>query len=53
MSTDPTEVYHPRAVSNQGVWNIGALQFKIYGLLANDKILSDEMKSKAKWFFAC
>lgn len=50
MTNNPIEIYHPRAISDQGVWDIGTLQFKVYGLLADGKTLSDEMKSRAKRF---
>lgn len=50
MNVGPIEVYHPRAVSDHGIWEIGSLQFKIYGLLARDKEVTHDMVSVAKEF---
>jgi hypothetical protein len=50
MNANPIEIYHPRVVSNHGIWDIGTMQFKVYGLLAEGKTLTDEMKSDAKQF---
>ena len=50
MTIGPIEVYHPRAVSDHGVWEIGSLHFKVYGLLATGKEVTDDMLSVAKAF---
>ncbi len=50
MSNQSTEIYHPRAVSDHGTWIVGLLQFKVYGLLAEDKSITDNMLSKARKF---
>jgi len=50
MTDNPIEIYHPRAISDQGIWDIGTLQFKVHGLLADGKTLSDEMETKARQF---
>lgn len=50
MTNNPIEIYHPRVISDQGIWNIGTLRFKVYGLLAEGKPLTDEMKSNARRF---
>lgn len=50
MNTHFVEVYHPRAVSDHGVWDVGPLQIKAYGLLAEGKKITDEMLSKARLF---
>ena len=50
MSVGPVEVYHPREVSDHGVWDVGTVQFKVYGLLAQGKSISSETMSKAMQF---
>lgn len=50
MTDGLVEIYHPRAFSDHGVWNIGPLEFKVYGLLAKNKSVSAEMTAKAKHF---
>lgn len=43
-------VYQPRAVSNLGVWKIGHLRLKVYGITAEGQNLSDSIVSKAHAF---
>ena len=43
-------VYQPRAVSNLGVWQIGHLRLKVYGITADGQNLSDGIVSKAHPF---
>ncbi len=50
MSTHQIEVYRPRAISNEGVWDIEPLRFKVYGLLADGQTLTQDMISRA-WQF--
>ncbi len=50
MSDGPIELYQPRDYTNLGVWSTGALQFKVYGLVAEAKNVSAEMQSMAKEF---
>ena len=50
MTVGPIEVYHPRAVSDHGVWEIGSLDLKVYSLLAPGKEVTDDMVSVAKQF---
>ena len=50
MSNGPIEIYQPRVISDQGVWDIDAQQFKIYGLLADGQALSADMLSEARRF---
>ena len=50
MTVGPIEVYHPRAVSDHGVWEIGSLHVKVYDLLAPGKEVTDDMVSVAKQF---
>jgi hypothetical protein len=52
MNDGPVEVYQPRAFSDQGIWGIGPLQFKVYSLLAEGKDVDPEMISTAKQFIA-
>ena len=49
MTTDlPHETYTPRAVKNLGLWKVGDIQFKIYGLLAEGRQVTDDMKIKSR-----
>ncbi len=50
MSARPIEIFQPRDYSNLGVWSIGTLQLKVYGLIAETKNISDKMQSTAKSF---
>jgi len=50
MGNGPIEIYQPRVISDQGIWDLGRLQFKVYGLLADGKALSADMLSEARQF---
>ena len=50
MKDGPIEIYQPRVISNQGVWDIDTQQFKIYGLLADGQTLDADMLSQARRF---
>ncbi|MCV0424570.1 MAG: hypothetical protein K5905_03780 [Roseibium sp.] len=50
MLADQTEIYRPRAVSDLGTWAIEPLHFKVYGLLATGKEVTDNMLHTAKQF---
>lgn len=43
-------VCQPRAVANLGVWQIGQLRLKVYGITAEGQNLSDSIVSKAHAF---
>ncbi|WP_337660400.1 hypothetical protein [Anderseniella sp. Alg231-50] len=43
-------VYQPRAVSRLGVWQIGHLRLKVYGITADGQKLTDEIVNKAHGF---
>ncbi|MEO1161339.1 MAG: hypothetical protein AAFW74_12955 [Pseudomonadota bacterium] len=43
-------IYQPRAVSSLGVWQIGHLRLKVYGIIANGQELTDDLVSKAHGF---
>lgn len=44
------EVYQPRAVSNLGVWHIGDIRLKVYGIAADGQELTDGIVRKAQGF---
>ncbi|MEM6943037.1 MAG: hypothetical protein AAF416_11980 [Pseudomonadota bacterium] len=46
----PHEVYRPRAVSHHGVWEIGRLRLKVYGLLVADQALTADQVDLARAF---
>ncbi|MXN67364.1 hypothetical protein GR183_20855 [Stappia sp. GBMRC 2046] len=50
MNLENIEVYCPRGVSNLGQWEIGGLQFKIYGLVAEEKTIDETTVSFAQSF---
>ena len=50
MNTNPIEIYHPRTVTDCGIWDIGHVKFKIYGLLARGKKITSDMTSLAQQF---
>ena len=52
MTVGPIEVYRPRTVSDHGIWDIGSLRFKVYGLLARDREVTGEALSLAEEFLA-
>ncbi len=50
MDRGATELYRPRAVVCRGVWDVGHLRLKVYGLLAEGKDLTSEMVDGARSF---
>lgn len=44
------EVYRPRTISDLGVWEVGQLQLKVYGIMAEGKELSETIVTDAKAF---
>lgn len=50
MNINQLEPYQPRTISNQGVFEIEHIRFKVYGLVAKDKHISREMLVGAKSF---
>lgn len=50
MSFGPLEPYEPRTVSHHGLWVVGDLHFKIYGLLADGQLLEPETFDLARGF---
>lgn len=50
MDSENIEIYHPRDVSNLGLWEFGGLKLKVYGLFAAEKHASEGMLSEAKAF---
>ncbi|MDJ0896188.1 MAG: hypothetical protein QNJ92_13680, partial [Alphaproteobacteria bacterium] len=50
MNSENIEIYHPRDVSNLGLWEIGGLKLKVYGLFAAEKRTTEGMLSEAKAF---
>ncbi len=50
MNAETVELYHPRSVSDLGVWEIDSLQLKVYGIKADGKEVSGEILRDAKVF---
>lgn len=50
MASGAIEIYRPRYVSNLGQWNIGGLEFKIYGLVADHKEIDEVVLNTARSF---
>lgn len=50
MCSETPEIDHPRAMSNLGIWAIGSLRFKAYGLLARGRVLTSDTISVARRF---
>jgi hypothetical protein len=50
MSTGTIERYSPRAVLYMGVWDVGHLKLKVYGVLAAGKELTSSMIDDANAF---
>ena len=48
--TASLSVYQPRAVSGLGIWQIGHLRLKVYGIAADGQNLTDSIVSKAHAF---
>ncbi len=52
MTDGTTELYSPRAVSDLGLWDVGPLRLKVYGIVADGKELTDETINDA-YVFVC
>ncbi|MEO9899725.1 hypothetical protein [Nisaea sp.] len=50
MSVQVIEEFRPRAVLNLGLWEVGPLQIKVYGLLAEGREIAEDLLSKAEAF---
>lgn len=50
MNSGTIEIYHPREVSNLGLWDLAGLKLKIYGLAANQRSIDEDMLSLAESF---
>lgn len=50
MSIGATELYSPRAVVELGIWDVGHLKLKVYGVVAAGKELTSSMIDDAKAF---
>ncbi|KJF70117.1 hypothetical protein [Agrobacterium arsenijevicii] len=50
MSTGVTELYSPRSVEYLGLWDVGHIKLKIYGVVAAGKELTSSMIDDAKAF---
>lgn len=48
MPNRPHDTYKSRAVETLGLWRVGDTQFKIYGLLAEGRQVTEAMKTKAR-----
>lgn len=51
MNTGLIERYRPRSVSDLGRWDIGDLKLKIYGLLADSKVIDETLITLGTSFF--
>ncbi len=50
MNFEKIEIYQPRGVSDLGLWDIGGLKLKVYGLVADDKEIDEAMVTQAQSF---
>ena len=50
MNQGARELYRPRAVSDLGLWNVGSLTLKVYGIVADGKEVTDETLNDAYAF---
>ncbi len=50
MNSKAIEIYHPRAVSNLGLWDMMGLKFKIYGLVADNRRIDQTTLNLAQAF---
>lgn len=50
MAQKATELYHPRAVSDLGLWEVGHLQFKVYCIIAEGQELTETIIKDAREF---
>ncbi len=48
MSTGPVERYAPREITDLGVMDAGPLRLKVYGLMADDHVVTDAMIALAQ-----
>ncbi len=46
----PYYPYHPRKVSNLGIWEVGSLQLKVYGILAEGQKITEALLYEARAF---
>ena len=46
----PYYPYHPRKVSNLGIWEVGSLQLKVYGILAEGQKITEVLLNEARAF---
>jgi hypothetical protein len=52
MTTGPIELYRPRAVAQLGMWEVGYLKLKVYGVVVVGKELTSSMIDDAHSFVA-
>lgn len=50
MNSDLIEIYKPRVIADRGVWDLGVMQFKIYELCAEGKMVTSGMVETAEAF---
>ncbi len=50
MAYGGTELYHPRAVSDLGFWDIDPLKLKVYGIVAEGQEVTREVIADARAF---
>lgn len=50
MNSNITELYQPRAVSDLGVWDIGGLRLKVYGIIADGRGMTECTVADARTF---
>lgn len=50
MNSSVTEIYNPREVTDLGIWQIEGLNFKVYAIIADGQMMSEELLSEAKSF---
>ncbi|MEM9333071.1 MAG: hypothetical protein AAGA53_17240 [Pseudomonadota bacterium] len=50
MTQRPVDVYSPRKTTDHGVWDMGTIQFKVYGLLAEGTTITPDMIQKTEAF---
>jgi hypothetical protein len=52
MMIGPIEIYQPRRKSARGIWTLGHVQFKVYDLLAEGKVITEEVTRTAERFLS-
>lgn len=50
MASPFHEVYQPRTVSDLGIWTVGPIALKIYGLVATDQEIGEDTQAFARQF---